>query len=127
MDTPHALAVVSALVACAPAGVVVGVGTVMNARDIAPAAEAGAAFALSPYSPPGMAAACRSSGILGVPTGGTPTEIYEISQTGCAVKLYPASHWNPASVKSLMGVGGFSKMLRLVPSGGIKVCCFCLG
>lgn len=97
----------------------VGVGTVMSAKDIPTIARLGAKFALSPINPKGMIRACLDYNVVPVPAAYTPQEIFDAYSEGAkCIKLFPAQLWNPKTLKALLDVGEFGD-INIIPSGGI--------
>ncbi len=83
----------------------VGAGTVLDARDLARVADAGAAFALSPVLDPGMLAAAIERDVLAIPGAATPTEILIAWRVGAPmVKFFPAGPLGgPAALRAIRG------------------------
>jgi 2-dehydro-3-deoxyphosphogluconate aldolase / (4S)-4-hydroxy-2-oxoglutarate aldolase len=101
LTSPHALAVVAALAADAPAGSVIGAGTVVTPAHAQAAADAGAAFVVTPAVTSAIDEAAR----LGLPVVAgalTPTEALQALDRGATlVKLFPASLGGPAYLRAL--------------------------
>ena len=115
MSTPGLLAAVPPLV---DDGLLVGVGTIRNADEVAPAVAAGAGFVVSFANPPGFVAAAADAGVPAVPGGLTPGEIASAQRDGpAAVKLFPASLVTPDYVRTLLVL---EPSLRLLVTGGIE-------
>lgn len=96
----------------------VGAGTVLNARQLEQARQAGARFAVSPGCTPGLATAAASSGLPFLPGVQTVTEAMELAERGFSLlKFFPADSagglgWLKAVAAPLAG-------LRFCPTGGI--------
>ncbi|MEU8299910.1 bifunctional 4-hydroxy-2-oxoglutarate aldolase/2-dehydro-3-deoxy-phosphogluconate aldolase [Micromonospora sp. NPDC048909] len=101
LTTPGAARAVEALRAAAPAGSLVGAGTVLTTADVADVAAAGAQFVVTPAVVESIAEAARRG--LPVAAGAlTPTEAYTAMRLGAsAVKLFPASVGGPAYLKAV--------------------------
>ncbi|MFG1780031.1 bifunctional 4-hydroxy-2-oxoglutarate aldolase/2-dehydro-3-deoxy-phosphogluconate aldolase [Micromonospora sp. NPDC049048] len=101
LTTPDALRAIEALRAAAPAGSLVGAGTVLTTADVADVAAAGAQFVVTPAVVESIAEAARRG--LPVAAGAlTPTEAYTAMRMGAsAVKLFPASVGGPAYLKAV--------------------------
>ncbi|MEV0328589.1 bifunctional 4-hydroxy-2-oxoglutarate aldolase/2-dehydro-3-deoxy-phosphogluconate aldolase [Micromonospora echinospora] len=101
LTTPDAVRAVEALRAVAPAGSLVGAGTVLTAADVADVAAAGAQFVVTPAVVESIAEAARRG--LPVAAGAlTPTEAYTAMRMGAsAVKLFPASVGGPAYLRAV--------------------------
>ncbi len=115
MSTPGVEAAIGPLVAD---GLVVAVGTVRDAADVARLAEAGASLVVSFWSPPGFVAAATAAGIPAIPGGFTTHELAAAHAEGAAaVKLFPASLADPSYLGALRPL---LPDLRLVVTGGIE-------
>lgn len=96
----------------------VGAGTVLNARQLDQALQAGARFAVSPGCTPGLATAAAASGLPFLPGVQTVTEAMELVERGFSLlKFFPADTagglgWLKAVAPPLAG-------LRFCPTGGI--------
>ncbi|MFJ8582167.1 bifunctional 4-hydroxy-2-oxoglutarate aldolase/2-dehydro-3-deoxy-phosphogluconate aldolase [Micromonospora sp. NPDC093277] len=101
LTTPNAASAVEALRAVAPAGSLVGAGTVLTAADVADVAAAGAQFVVTPAVVESIPAAARRG--LPVAAGAfTPTEAYTAMRMGAsAIKLFPVSVGGPAYLKAV--------------------------
>ncbi|MET9302205.1 MULTISPECIES: bifunctional 4-hydroxy-2-oxoglutarate aldolase/2-dehydro-3-deoxy-phosphogluconate aldolase [Micromonospora] len=101
LTTPDAARAVEALRAVAPAGSLVGAGTVLTVADVAEVAAAGAQFVVTPAVVESIAEAARRG--LPVAAGAfTPTEAYTAMRLGAsAIKLFPASVGGPAYLKAV--------------------------
>ncbi|MFJ4682471.1 bifunctional 4-hydroxy-2-oxoglutarate aldolase/2-dehydro-3-deoxy-phosphogluconate aldolase [Streptomyces sp. NPDC088789] len=93
-----------------------GAGTVLTARDARRAADAGAAFTVTP----GVTEAVAESRALGLPVLAgalTPTEVASaVAQGATAVKLFPVG---PGAVEWLRALRGPFPQVPFVPVGGI--------
>ncbi|MEV4664095.1 bifunctional 4-hydroxy-2-oxoglutarate aldolase/2-dehydro-3-deoxy-phosphogluconate aldolase [Micromonospora echinofusca] len=101
LTTPDALRAIEALRAAAPAGALVGAGTVLTTADVADVAAAGAQFVVTPAVVESISEAARRG--LPVAAGAlTPTEAYTAVRMGAsAVKLFPASVGGPAYLRAV--------------------------
>ena len=106
------------LVADAPAGALVGAGTVLTEADVDHAVDAGAQFIVTPTLAPSVGYAIGQR--LGVLPGVyTPTEIHRGMDMGAAaVKLFPASALGPGFVKAVRDP---LPDARILPVGGVTV------
>ncbi|TFD75812.1 bifunctional 4-hydroxy-2-oxoglutarate aldolase/2-dehydro-3-deoxy-phosphogluconate aldolase [Cryobacterium psychrophilum] len=99
--TTDALGVIAELARLAPAGCVVGAGTVLTIDDVTSAAAAGATFMVTPAVTESIAESVR----LGLPVLAgalTPTEVVAARRAGAtAVKLFPGSFGGPAYLRAL--------------------------
>jgi 2-dehydro-3-deoxyphosphogluconate aldolase/(4S)-4-hydroxy-2-oxoglutarate aldolase len=94
---------------------VVGLGTLTSADDVAPAVEAGAAFLVSFGNPPGFVATAREAGVPALPGVLTPGEALAAGTD--VMKLFPARLVSPAYLRDLAAV---MPTARFVPTGGIE-------
>jgi 2-dehydro-3-deoxyphosphogluconate aldolase/(4S)-4-hydroxy-2-oxoglutarate aldolase len=95
----------------------VGAGTVLNAKDLASACDAGAAFLVSPHLDDSLLALARERGVPFLPGALTPTEVVRAWNAGAAcVKLFPGSAVGPGYVKALRGP---LPHIPLMPTGGV--------
>jgi 2-dehydro-3-deoxyphosphogluconate aldolase/(4S)-4-hydroxy-2-oxoglutarate aldolase len=98
-------------------GLVVGVGTVTEVREVHEGAKAGASFIVSFASLPEVVTAAREQGLTAIPGAMTPTEVWRCLQTGAeAVKLFPARLLGPPYLRDLRAV---LPELRVIVTGGI--------
>lgn len=115
---PGAVRVLAHLASVAPAGVVLGAGSVPDADTARQALDAGAAFLVGPNGNPAVAALCTDHDVAYVPGTLTPTEMVVARSWGCdLIKLFPASSvGGPAYVKAVRGP---LPDLQLMATGGI--------
>ncbi|TCC00503.1 bifunctional 4-hydroxy-2-oxoglutarate aldolase/2-dehydro-3-deoxy-phosphogluconate aldolase [Micromonospora zingiberis] len=101
LTTPGALDAIAAIRADAPAGTLVGAGTVLTPAAVADVAAAGAQFVVTPAVVDSIPEAARRG--LPVAAGAlTPTEAYTAVRLGASVvKLFPASVGGAAYLKAL--------------------------
>ena len=91
LTTPQALGVITRAGQELGPAAVVGAGTVITEDDAASAADAGAAFVVTPAAVPGLRVA-RERGLPLLAGALTPGEVIAATQQGAeAVKLFPAS------------------------------------
>ena len=89
-SVPDAPAVMKQLVAEAPAGVIVGAGTVLSAAEARAALDAGARFLVAPNVSPAVADVAREAGTFYCPGAYTTNEILHAVDMGAhLVKVYP--------------------------------------
>jgi 2-dehydro-3-deoxyphosphogluconate aldolase/(4S)-4-hydroxy-2-oxoglutarate aldolase len=95
-----------------------GAGTILNARDAEAFAHAGAQFIVSPCWVSAVAAVCRERRVPYLPGAGTVREVFEAQQGGAAtVKLFPGEVLGPAFVRALLGPLPHS---RVLVTGGVE-------
>ena len=118
LRTPAALDAIAAIRREVP-GIALGVGTVLNTRQITQSRDAGAAFLVTPGTPPALAQALAESGLPAVPGAATPSELIALASIGFRVaKLFPAAAiGGVALIRALRGPLGD---LLLCPTGGIS-------
>ena len=117
LRTPAALDAMAALKGALP-GIVIGAGTVLDARQMQQAIDAGADFLVTPGTPPALAAELAASPIPVVPGGATPSEFLSLMAHGFrACKLFPATA--VGGLAMLKGLAGPLPQLLLCPTGGI--------
>ena len=114
LDADDTLSTIAALDG---SGLLVGAGTVMSVLQAARAAEAGAAFIVSPHTDDSVVNWAVENAIPVMAGAVTPTEIARAWDLGCsAVKLFPASVGGPPLLRTLRGP--FSQV-DFVPTGGV--------
>jgi len=116
MTTPGAIELCAQVARELP-GVLIGLGTVLDAETARKGVAAGAGFIVTPAVRPEVIAACRA---LGVPVMGgalTPTEIYASWELGAdVVKIFPAEFFGASYIKSIKAP--FPK-IEVMPTGGV--------
>ena len=118
LRTKAGLAAAAAIKASVP-DAIVGLGTVLNARDLALCKENGLHFAFSPGASPALLDAAATMGIDFVPGVQTASEIMASLERGFSVmKFFPAV---PAGgIAALKALGGPFPDVRFCPTGGIS-------
>ncbi len=98
----------------------IGVGTLLNAADLAEAQRAGAQFGFSPHIDPALIHAARDRQWPLYPGALTPTEMMTAWNLGVSgVKVFPATALGgPAYINSLQGPLGH---IPLIPTGGVAL------
>jgi 2-dehydro-3-deoxyphosphogluconate aldolase / (4S)-4-hydroxy-2-oxoglutarate aldolase len=117
----HALKVFKALKKTASRempGLIMGAGTVMNAREARAFVKAGADFIVAPVLDKGVAKFCAGEKILWCPGAATLTEIVYAHELGAGlVKIFPAMQLGgPDFVRAILGP---CPWIRLMATGGI--------
>ncbi|WP_027009211.1 bifunctional 4-hydroxy-2-oxoglutarate aldolase/2-dehydro-3-deoxy-phosphogluconate aldolase [Conchiformibius kuhniae] len=118
LRTPSALTAIANIRRALP-DVLVGAGTVLDAAQLAAAADAGAQFAISPGINPAFAEACARAPVPVIPGVATAGEVMLASAHGFGVcKLFPAE---AAGGRALLKAwhAPFAHM-RFCPTGGIS-------
>lgn len=98
----------------------IGVGTVLDTRQLDEAVAAGATFAVSPHTDQAIGERAHERGLGWYPGAATPTEIVRAWQLGArAVKVFPAAPLGgPAFLKQVLAPLDF---VDVIPTGGIGV------
>ncbi|HOW86254.1 MAG TPA: bifunctional 4-hydroxy-2-oxoglutarate aldolase/2-dehydro-3-deoxy-phosphogluconate aldolase [Candidatus Aminicenantes bacterium] len=119
MTVPGAAGVIREMAKAKAPGLLVGAGTVLDAKTAAEVIAAGADFVVSPIGDAEMIAACREAGVLVVPGAFSPTEIVAAWRAGAdIVKVFPATSLGPAFFRDLRGP---LPQVRLMPTGGVTL------
>lgn len=117
LRTPAALESIRAIAAEVPEAIV-GAGTVLNAEDLARAADAGARFAVSPGASPRLLEAGRGMSIPLLPGVVTPSEVMGALECGfAALKFFPAAQ--AGGLAMLKALAGPFPQVVFCPTGGI--------
>jgi 2-dehydro-3-deoxyphosphogluconate aldolase/(4S)-4-hydroxy-2-oxoglutarate aldolase len=117
MTVPGALEAVARLAREADEGMLIGVGSVLDAETARRAVEAGARFVVSPVFDADVVAETQRQGAAALPGAFTPTEILAAHRAGAdLVKVFPGEALGPAFVRGVLAPMPF---LRLVPTGGV--------
>lgn len=83
-------------------GVQVGVGTVVNSKDVLRARDAGAQFIVSPNTDEEVIGETKRAGLISLPGVATPSEVAAAKKYGADIlKLFPASTFGPGHLKAL--------------------------
>jgi 2-dehydro-3-deoxyphosphogluconate aldolase / (4S)-4-hydroxy-2-oxoglutarate aldolase len=119
LRTPAALDAIRAI-AAEVEGAVVGVGTVLTAKDLHAAEQAGARFAVSPGVSPKLLDAADDSALPLLPGAATASEAMNLLERGYRfLKFFPAV---PAGGAKLLGAWASPlPQLRFCPTGGISL------
>ncbi len=117
LNSPGALAGIQRASAELGGRALIGAGTVLTAEEARRAADAGAAFLVSPICSKELVDAGHASGCAVVPGAYTPTEIHAADLLGAdLIKLFPAGGLGPAYVREVLAPLG---RVKLVPTGGV--------
>lgn len=96
-----------------------GAGTVLNEESAIAAIDAGADFLFSPIRASFLLPLCRERGVLGIPGGLTPSEIYDLHKQGAVfVKVFPASTGGARHIAEVLAP---LENLKLIPTGGVNL------
>jgi 2-dehydro-3-deoxyphosphogluconate aldolase/(4S)-4-hydroxy-2-oxoglutarate aldolase len=117
LNSPGALDAIGACVKSLGKAALIGAGTVLRPEDVWKAAEARAAFVVSPIADQSMIAAAQRSGCAILPGAYTPTEIaLAHAWGGNLIKLFPAKGLGPSYVREVLAP---LEHIKLVPTGGV--------
>ena len=118
LNRPGALDAIRILVDMAPAGAIVGGGTMLSVADVDAVAAAGGRLFVAPNCTPSAIAHARAAGMLCAPGIATPTEAFAALDAGAhALKLFPAESIGPAGLKAMKSV--LPADTPLWPVGGV--------
>lgn len=96
-----------------------GAGTALREQAAREAIDAGAEFLFSPIRSDFFLPLCRELGVVGIPGGLTPTEIYTLHAEGAElIKVFPGSLGGPEYIREILAP---CEDLRLVPAGGVHL------
>jgi 2-dehydro-3-deoxyphosphogluconate aldolase / (4S)-4-hydroxy-2-oxoglutarate aldolase len=99
-------------------GLVLGIGTMMDAATTEKFIMAGAKFIVSPILKVEMAEVCKRYDKLWIPGCGTLTEIVAAKEAGAElIKIFPGSVLGPKFVSAVLPV---VPDLKLMPTGGVE-------
>jgi 2-dehydro-3-deoxyphosphogluconate aldolase / (4S)-4-hydroxy-2-oxoglutarate aldolase len=117
LRTPVAIESAKAIMADVP-DAVVGIGTILNADDLARAEGIGARFGISPGATPDLLTAAAASALPFAPGIATASELMlGLSHGFNLVKFFPAEQ--SGGIKALRALAGPFPDVRFCPTGGI--------
>ena len=117
LRTPVAIESAKAIMADVPEAVV-GIGTILNADDLARAEAIGARFGISPGATPDLLKAAAASALPFAPGIATASELMlGLSHGFNLVKFFPAEQ--SGGIKALRALAGPFPDVRFCPTGGI--------
>jgi len=117
LRTPVAVDAAKAIIAEVP-DAVVGIGTILNADDLARAEALGATFGISPGATPELLKAVAASRLPFAPGIATASELMQALAHGFdVVKFFPAEQ--AGGIKALRALAGPFPNVRVCPTGGI--------
>ncbi len=118
LRTLVALPAAKAIMAVVPEAVV-GIGTILNADDLARAEDIGAQFGISPGATPELLRAAAASPLPFAPGIATSSELMQALAYGFGpVKFFPAEQ--SGGIKALRALAGPFPDMRFCPTGGIS-------
>ena len=117
LRTPVAIESAKAIIADVPEAVV-GIGTILNADDLARVEAIGARFGISPGATPDLLKAAAASALPFAPGIATASELMlGLSRGFNLVKFFPAEQ--SGGIKALRALAGPFPDVRFCPTGGI--------
>ncbi|KWV55847.1 2-dehydro-3-deoxyphosphogluconate aldolase [Bradyrhizobium macuxiense] len=117
LRTPVAAEAAKAIIAEVP-DAIVGIGTILNADDLARAEALGAKFGISPGATPELLKAVAASRLPFAPGIATASELMQALAHGFdVVKFFPAEQ--AGGIKALRALAGPFPNVRVCPTGGI--------
>jgi 2-dehydro-3-deoxyphosphogluconate aldolase/(4S)-4-hydroxy-2-oxoglutarate aldolase len=117
MTTPGALGALEQASHRAPADLLLGVGTVLDANTARAALQAGARFVVTPILRPDVVPVAHAEGCPVMLGAYTPTEAQTAHEAGADfIKVFPADGLGPDYIRALRAP---LPHLRLVPTGGV--------
>ncbi len=98
---------------------ILGIGTIMSAKQAKKFYKAGAQFIVSPVLTKEVGKYCKEQNIFWCPGAHTPTEIIQAGEWGAdLVKVFPAEILGPGFIKALRGP---CPGVKVMPSGGVTL------
>ncbi len=117
LRTPVAIEAAKAIMANVP-DAIVGIGTILNAGDLARAEALGVEFGISPGATPDLLKAAAASGLPFAPGIATASELMQALAHGFGlVKFFPAEQ--SGGIKALRALAGPFPDAQFCPTGGI--------
>lgn len=117
MTVPGAVGLIEQLARTLPSSVLIGAGTVLDARTAEQVIGAGARFVVSPVFRPEVIALSHRLDVPAMPGCFTPTEILNAWDAGAdIVKVFPATALGPGFFKDLRGP---LPHVKVMPTGGV--------
>lgn len=119
MTVPNAVEMIRSTASSVPTDVLVGAGTVTDAKTAEQVISAGAKFVVSPILQLDVIKTCNSTDMACMPGCYTPTEIFTAWNAGAdVVKVFPATSLGPNYFKDIAGPFPHIKMM---PTGGVTI------
>jgi len=117
MTVPGAVDAIRSVAARLPDGVLLGAGTVLDARTAGEVIDAGARFVVAPVFDPDTIRACHERDVPVMPGCFSPTEMLRAWQAGGdIIKVFPATSVGPGYLKDVRAP---LPQLKLMPTGGV--------
>jgi 2-dehydro-3-deoxyphosphogluconate aldolase/(4S)-4-hydroxy-2-oxoglutarate aldolase len=120
MTVPGAIEVIGQLAKTAGSDVLIGAGTVLDAKTAQQCLDAGAEFLVSPGFDASTVKFAREKGILVIPGALTPTEIIMAwNAGGDLIKIFPCGMVGGA--KYIKALKGPLPQVPMIPTGGVNL------
>lgn len=119
MTVPNAVAVIREVAKQSSKEVLIGAGTVTNAKQAQECIDAGAQFLVSPGLSVPVLEVAKAHAMLAIPGALTPTELMAAQENGATlVKIFPCG--NVGGPKYLKSLKAPFPGARLIPTGGVN-------
>lgn len=119
LNSPQPFDSIRALAARAPAGMLVGAGTVIDPADVARVRDAGGRLIVMPHADLAVVREAKRLGLVCLPGVATPTEAFAALAAGAdGLKMFPAEGLPPAALKAWRAV--LPKSARVFAVGGMR-------
>ena len=117
-STPDCCGAIKRIIANAPKGAAIGVGTVRTVAEMEAAVAAGVTYAVSPHVDVELIAAARRLGIASLPGAFTASEVMTAWKAGATcIKLFPAVQAGPDYLRALRAP---LSDIPFMPTGGVS-------
>jgi 2-dehydro-3-deoxyphosphogalactonate aldolase len=119
LNSPQPFDSIRTLAARAPAGMLVGAGTVIDPADVARVRDAGGKLIVMPHADLAVVREAKRLGLVCLPGVATPTEAFAALAAGAdGLKMFPAEGLPPAALKAWRAV--LPKTARVFAVGGMR-------
>ncbi|MGR3627016.1 MAG: bifunctional 4-hydroxy-2-oxoglutarate aldolase/2-dehydro-3-deoxy-phosphogluconate aldolase [Limimaricola sp.] len=118
LRTPSALDVIREMAGVE--GRVVGAGTLLTARDVEAAKEAGATFGVCPGATDRILDACEANDLPLLPAAATASEVLRLLDRGYTVQKFFPAEVN-GGVPALKAIGAPIPQVKFCPTGGVSL------
>jgi 2-dehydro-3-deoxyphosphogalactonate aldolase len=119
LNSPDPFTSIVKAVRLAPAGCLVGAGTVLSVQDVDRLADVGGRLMVSPNTDTAVIARAAERGMVTMPGVLTPTEAFTALKAGAsALKFFPASLLGPATIQAIGAV--LPKGVQVGVVGGVS-------
>ncbi len=119
MTVPNAVGLIKELATSISSDIIVGAGTVTDAKTAGLVMNAGAQFVVSPILNTEIIQLCNAADTACMPGCYTPTEIFTAWNAGAdVVKVFPATSLGPKYFKDIAGP---FPQIKMIPTGGVTI------